>query len=99
MFKFGKSKELVFCLVEGTKTNVVLDEHKCFILWFVFFFLIQPTTKNTSLLASLVSQAYTQENKNHRFMLSSVALEKPKGKLCLTGKKKKKKTERKEFLF
>lgn len=67
---------------------------------FCGFFSIQSTTKNTSLLASFASQAYTQENKTHKFMFSFVGLEKPKGKLCLTGKKKKKKkTERKEFLF
>lgn len=53
MFKIGKSEELVFCLVEGTKTNVVLDEHKCFIL--CFFFLIHSTTKNTLLLASVIA--------------------------------------------
>lgn len=84
MFKFVKSKELAFCLVEGTKKYIVLDENKCFILCFP----TQSTTKYNSLLASLASQAYTQENKNHRFMLS-VALEKPKGKFCLTDKKRK----------
>lgn len=69
----------------GKKKNVVLDENKCFILCFP----IQSTTKYTSLLTSLACQAYIEENKKHRFMLS-VALEKPKRKFCLTGKKKRK---------
>lgn len=60
----------------------------------VCFFFNSANNKKTSLLASFVSQAYTQENKTHRFMLSSVALEKPKGKLCLTGKKKENREER-----
>lgn len=68
----------------------------------VFFFSIQSTTKNTSLIASLVSQAYTWENKTHRFMLSSVALEKSKGEMLDRQKKKgggSGVTKRKEFLF
>lgn len=87
MFKFGKSKELVFCLVERTKTNVVLDEHKCFILRHYFFFFNSVNNKNTLLLASLMSQAYKQEKKKHGFMLYSGALEKSSGKLLLSGKK------------
>lgn len=86
MFKFGKSKELVFCLAGRTKTNVVLDEHKCFILRHYFFF-NSMNNKNTLLLASLMSQAYKQEKKKHRFMLYSGALEKSRGKLLLSGKK------------
>jgi len=49
-------------------------------------FSVQSTTKNTSLLAAFASQAYTQENKNHRYLVSCVALEKTT-KLCMTGKK------------
>lgn len=77
-------KELMFCLVEGTKTNVFLDEHEHFIFW-VFFNSVD--NKNTLLLALLMSQAYTQEKEKTDLWLHSVALLKPMEKLLLTRKK------------
>lgn len=53
----------------------------------IIFFFISMNNKNILLLASLMSQAYKQEKKKHRFMLYAGALEKSSGKLLLSGKK------------
>lgn len=74
----------MFWLVEGTKTNVFLDENDRFIFW-VFF---NSVDNKKYSIASITYELgiHTGKRKN-RFMLYSVALLKPMEKLLLTGKK------------